>query len=64
MAIHRIQSNDVSLGQRFIRCTCGKVTTGGAYDNIAERNHACHVRQATGQQPADVSDTGDIGDAA
>jgi len=43
---HTITSNRVSLGQRFITCSCGHCESGGAYDNIAERNMAYHISEA------------------
>jgi hypothetical protein len=46
MQVHKIASNEVSMGQRFIVCTCGHRTSGMSYDDVAERNFAHHAKAA------------------
>ena len=51
---HVIASNTVSLGQRFITCTCGHKETSGAYDGYAEQNFNYHVKKETEKASEDI----------
>jgi len=52
--IHTITENSVSLGQRFITCSCGHRVSGGVGDTIAEQNITFHIRTATTARDAAV----------
>jgi hypothetical protein len=57
---HAIISDRTMLGQRSVTCSCGNVASGGAYDKIADRNHAFHVTQV---RIADIrAEQAEIGD--
>lgn len=41
---HTVRSSLTRLGETFITCSCGHVSSGGAFDDLATRNHAHHIK--------------------